>query len=178
MSNKTVYLKGKSRFMRPYYKDTGENMPEGSDIRNKLESTDGIYAADIILDFDNRDDAEEALAEMGIPMEGMMGNLLKRDKATKEIFYKVKRPHMEPNMPVEKGSDELGYVFGPPKVVDGRDPEAKPFPEWDPEVLIGNGSYVVVKLNVWKGNKATKVRWDGLAITDLIPYEGGSQEGF
>ena len=172
MSNKTVYLKGKSKYIRPYYKDTGENLPEGSDVRNKIEQTDGIYATDVVLDFDNRDDAEEALAEMGIPMEGMMGNLLKRDKATKEIFYKVKRPHMEPNMPVEKGSDELGYVFGPPKVVDA---ENKP---WDEEVLVGNGSDITVKLNIWKGTKVTKVRWDGIRVDNLIPYEGGSQEGF
>jgi hypothetical protein len=172
MSNKTVYLQGKARYIRPYFKDTGENLPEGSDIRNKLESTDGIYSTDVVLPFDNRDDAEEYLNELGIPTDGMMGNLLKRDKGTKEIYYKVKRPHMEPNMPVEKGSDELGFIFGPPKVVDA---DNNP---WDEDVYIGNGSDITVKINVWKGTKVTKVRWDGVRVDNLVPYEGGDGEGF
>jgi len=169
--NKTVYLKGKARYCRPLWLDKGENLPEDSDIRRKLEQTDGIYSADFVLDFSNRDDAEDYLKELGIPTEGMMGNLLKRDPETKEIYYKVKRPHMEPNMAKEKGSDEMGYVFGPPKVVDANNNK------WDEETLIGNGSEVTVKLNVWKGTKVTKVRWDGLRVDDLVEYvlEG---EGF
>ena len=36
MSNKNVYLKGQSRYIRPYFCDTGENLPDG-DLKNKLQ---------------------------------------------------------------------------------------------------------------------------------------------
>lgn len=168
--NKTVYITGKTRYMRPYFKDTGENLEEGSDIRNKLESTDGVYSTDIVLPFEKMKEAKDFLTEKGIPLNGMMGQLLK-ETDDGEIIYKIKRPHMEPNMPVEKGSEELGFVFGPPKVVDAENNK------WDEEVLIGNGSDATFKLNVWKGTKVTKVRWDGVRIDELVPYESDG-EGF
>jgi hypothetical protein len=96
----------------------------------------------------------------------MMGNLLKRikkDDGTAEIVYKITRPHYEPAF--EDG------LMGPPKVVDTDNQE------WDPEVLIGNGSDITVKLNVWKGTKATKVRWEGVRVDSLVEYVK-EDEGF
>ena len=165
MSNKIVYLKGKSRFIRPYFCDTGENLPDG-DLKAKLQKTEGQYNTMIVLPFDNRDDAEEHLNSLGIPTDGMMGNLLKRikrDDGPVEIVYKITRPHMEPAF-----EDPL---MGPPRVVDADNNE------WDPEVLIGNGSDITVKLNVWIGTKAKKVRWDGIRVDSLVEYTP-SDEGF
>ena len=164
MSNKTVYIEGYARFMRPFYLDKGENLDEGSEIRKKIEETDGIYVGDIVLDFDNRDDAEEYLNSKGVPTDGMMGNLLKRDKETKEVYYRAKRPNVDYNLNKSKDSDEKGLEFGAPRVVDSENKT------WDEDVLIGNGSKVTMKLNVWKGSKVTKVRWDGLRVDDLVEY--------
>lgn len=175
--NKTVYLTGKTRYCRPYHLDTGENLQEGSDIRRKIEETRGIYTSDILLPYSTKDDAEDFLRSEGVPMDGMMGNLLKRDPETKDIYYRVKRPNWSANM-VDKETGEKGYFWGPPKVVDGTDESVKPFPEWDSEVLIGNGSDAVWRINVWEGHTSTKVRWDGLAIKNLVEFVAENKEGF
>ena len=164
---KAVYITGEALYMRPYFHDTGENLEEGSDIKNKLMRTNGIYTADIKLPFDNRDDAEEYLNEKGIPTDGMMGNLLKKKtdaEGNKIITYKVTRPHEEPNF-------EDPYM-GPPNVVDANNQQ------WNPEVLIGNGSKVTVKLDVWIGTKAKKIRWEGVRVDELVEYEAPDGEGF
>jgi len=159
MSNKNVYIKGKARYIRPYFLDTGENLDPDSDLKAKLDKTGGVYSTMVVLPFDNRDDAEEYLNGLGIPTDGMMGNLLKKftnEDGSKEIVYKVVRPHMEPNF-----EDPL---LGPPKVIDSDGGE------WNPEILIGNGSDITVKVNVWIGNKAKKVRWEAVRVDDLVEY--------
>lgn len=167
MTNKIVYLKGKARYIRPYFCDTGENLPDG-DLKAKLQRTEGQYNTMVVLPFTNRDEAEEHLNSLGIPTDGMMGNLLKRNKledGTVEVVYKITRPHMEPSFKEDP-------IMGPPKVVDADGNE------WDPEVLIGNGSDITVKLNVWIGTKAKKVRWDGIRVDTLVEYTKPEGEGF
>ena len=159
--NKTVYLRGKAHYLRPYHLDLGENLEEGSDVRNKIERTGGIYHTLVKLEFDNRDDAEDYLNELGVPTNGMMGNLLKKKDG--EIFDKVVRPHLEPNFE----EPEMGHPHG----VDAEGQE------WDKTVNIGNDSDITVRLNVWKGSKTTRIRWDGIRIDNLIEYEG-NQENF
>lgn len=163
---KKVYLKGKAHYIRPYFRDTGENLDDDSEIKQKLMKTDGIYTAMIELPFDNRDDAEEHLNSLGIPTNGLFGNLLKRidTEDGKKVVYKVVRPHMEPNF------DDP--VLGPPAVLDE---ENEP---WNKEVLIGNGSDITVKLDVWKGTKATKIRWEAVRVDELVPYEVEDAVGF
>ena len=165
MSNKIVYLKGQAKFLRPYFLDTGENLPDG-DLKEKLMKTDGQYNAMIVLPFTNRDDAEEHLSNLGIPTDGLMGNLLKRikrDDGSVEIVYKITRPHMEHAFE--------NPLMGPPRVVDADGNE------WDPEVLIGNGSDITVKLNVWIGTKAKKVRWDGVRVDSLVEFTPNNEDG-
>jgi hypothetical protein len=163
---KKVYLKGKAQYLRPYHRDTGENLDDNSDIKQKLMKTDGIYSTMVELPFDNRDDAEEHLNSLGIPTNGLFGNLLKRIDVNgeKKIVYKVVRPHM-----VHAFEEPL---MGHPKVVDA---DGK---EWDKEVLIGNGSGITVKLDVWKGTKATKITWEGIRVDELVPYEAPEEVGF
>jgi len=163
---KKVYLQGKAHYLRPYHLDTGENLDDNSEIKQKLMKTGGIYSALIELPFDNRDDAEEHLNSLGIPTNGLFGNLLKRIEfdGEKKVVYKVVRPHEEPNF-----EDPL---LGPPTVIDE---ESR---TWEPETLIGNGSDITVKLDVWQGNKATKIRWEAVRVDNLIPYEGDDKVGF
>ena len=156
---KPVYIEGEALYIRPYFLDKGENLPEGEQ-KDKILRTGGIYTTQVKLPFDNRDDAEEYLNSKGIPTDGLMGNLLKRvkrDDGSVDIVYKVVRPHEEPNF------DEP--YMGPPKVL-GADNS-----EWDKEVLIGNGSKITVKLDVWVGTKSKKVRWEAVRVEELIPYE-------
>jgi len=164
MSNKNVYLKGKARYIRPYFLDTGENLDDDSDVKVKLMKTGGVYSTMVVLPFDNRDDAEEHLNSLGIPTDGMMGNLLKKitnEDGSKEIVYKIVRPHLEPNF-----EDPL---LGPPKVIDSDGGT------WDEETLIGNGSDITVKLNVWIGNKAKKIRWEAVRVDELVEYEAPAE---
>jgi len=194
MASKNIYLKGKANFMRPYFRDEG-NDKTPPDMLKKFQRTEGQYNTEFLLVnpkngyvFTSRDDALDYLSSVDVPIDNMMANLVKRNPETKEVRYKVTRPHMEPNMPKEKGSDEMGFVFGPPKVVgvlkdeNGNvvyDEYGKPkVEEWDEEVLIGNGSDITVKINVWRGNKATKIRWDGVRIDNLVPYEPEDEGGF
>lgn len=174
-----VYIKGKALYLQPYKLDTGDNLPEGSDIKNKIMRTEGIYSTRVVLPFDNRDDAEEYLNSIGIPTNGMMGNLLKKEtdaEGNKIITYKVTRPHMEPNFP--------DPFMGPPAVFTTElkehreEGDNEKFHRWDPEVLIGNGSDITVKVDVWKGDKATKIRWESIQVTNLVGYEAPEGEGF
>lgn len=160
---KKVYIEGEAHYFRPYFLDTGENLEDG-DFKDKIMKTEGVYTARIKLNQESRDAAEDYLNGFGVPTDNMFGNLLTRDRETGDIFYKVVRGHMEPNF-----EDPL---MGPPKVVDE---EGK---EWDPEVLIGNLSKLTIKLDVWKGNKATKIRWEGVRVDDLVPYEPTDEGGF
>jgi len=170
MTTKTVYLKGKANYIRPYHRDEG-NDKTPADILDKLQKTDGQYNTEFLLVnpdtdevFTSRDDALDYLSSKGVPVDNMMGNLVKRNPETKEVRYKVTRPHFEPTMP-NKDTGEQGVVFGPPKVVDADGNT------WDENVLIGNGSDITVKINVWKGNKATKIRWDAVRVDNLVEYE-------
>lgn len=164
---KKVFIKGKTLYIRPFYRDTGDNLPDDSEIKAKLQKTDGVYNTEIVLPFDNRDDAEEFLNSKGIPTDGMLGNLLKRRtdaEGNKVITYKIARPHMEPNF-------DDPYL-GPPEVIDS---DNNP---WNRDVLIGNGSDVTVKLDVWEGKKAKKIRWEGLRVDNLVEYEAPEDEGW
>lgn len=53
---------------------------------------------------------------------------------------------------------------------DGR-PNYVPF-----EGKIGNGSFVTIKVQVYEGSKGVGHRWEAIAVEDLVPYEGQSQE--
>lgn len=164
MSNKNVYIKGKAHYIRPYHKDTGENLPEGSDMKVKLDEMGGQYNARIKLPFDNRDDAEEYLNGLGIPTDGMFGQLLKKEEdadGNKIITYKVTRPHLVPQFEDPE--------IGPPKVIDAEGVE------WDPETAIGNDSDITVKVNVWKGDKARKLRWEAVRVDELVEYEAPAE---
>ena len=186
MTTKTVYLKGKANYIRPYHRDEG-NDKTPSDILDKLQKTDGQYNTEFLLVnpdtdevFTSRDDALDYLSSKGVPVDNMMGNLVKRNSETKEVRYKVTRPHFEPTMP-NKDTGEQGVVFGPPKVVKFVKDEngdvvydnngKRKVEPWDEDVLIGNGSDITVKINVWKGDKATKIRWDAVRVDNLVEYE-------
>lgn len=167
MSNTTVYLKGKAYYLNPWWRDFGKNMSE--DKRGKFITAQGRYSTRVLLPFDNRDDAEDHLLKLGIPLDGMFGNLLKRDRDTKEIFYKVTRDHYNPRF-TNPDTGEKGVIMGPPPLVNN-----------DKEVLpegtrVGNGSDITVKLNVWIGTKAKNITWEATQINSLVEYVAPQKE--
>lgn len=159
MSNKDVYITGVAHYLNPYYLDKGGNLPDDSEVKAKLLEVGGQYSARVILPFDNRDDAEEHLNSLGIPTDGMFGQLLKKETdedGNKIITYKVTRPHLVPAF----DNPEIGH----PRVVNASGEV------WDKDVYIGNGSNITVKVNVWKGTKITKLRWEAVRIDNLVEY--------
>lgn len=160
-----VFIPAKAFYCRPFYRDMAENLPEDDGQRLKIESTGGIYQSEFILPFDNRDDAIEYLDSKGVPVDNMMAQLVKKHEHPelgKIITYKVKRPHQ-----ITKADGDV-VEFGPPEVV-GLGDDGEKF-DWEPDILIGNESDVTIKLNVWVGTKKKDVRWDGLAVRNLVEY--------
>lgn len=184
---KKVYLKGKAHYMRPYFLDTGENLDEDSDLKKKIMSTEGVYTTRFkLVDpetdevFTSRDDAIDYLKNKGVPTEGLFGNLVTRDPETKEVLYKVTRPHAIPSFkdpimgPPEVKGNEYAYDEGGNPVLNDW---GKPvFADWDKEVLIGNDSMCTFKLDVWRGNKKTSIRWEGVRVEDLVEFEHEEQD--
>lgn len=71
--------------------------------------------------------------------------------------------------PVQKVWKGRVWAFTPPRVVDKDD---RPLDG----VAIGNGSDVTAKIEVYQhgtpsGKKATAIRWEGLRIDNLVPFE-------
>jgi len=133
-------------------RDMGENLEEGSDTRNKIELEQGHYLCNVYITPETK---EQMIAD-GVPNSGMVGQLFKEDKEG-NLFYKCKRPHF--NTKVNQGE---GKVFGAPITVDADGYQ------WDPETLIGNGSTVKIRLDVWEKKIVT---WHATKVLDLVEYE-------
>jgi hypothetical protein len=166
----TVYIEGTAQYARVFEgdQDLGKNLPEGSDQRVKLESIQGQYVMNLYV---TKDAKKKALAD-GIPNKGMVGQLWKEDQEG-EIFYKCTRKHFNPKF-TDKTTGEQGVVMGPPQVVKDTPEGVKP---WDKATdgVIGNGSKVVVKFNVWE-DKICEMQ--AIKVVELVPYEpASSNEG-
>jgi len=133
-------------------RDMGENLEEGSDTRNKIELEQGHYLCNVYI----TPETKKQMVADGVPNSGMVGQLFKEDKEG-NLFYKCKRPHF--NTKVNQGE---GKVFGPPITVDADGDQ------WDPETLIGNGSKVKIRLDVWEKKIVT---WHATKVLDLVEYE-------
>lgn len=173
MATKTIYLEGEARYAKVFEdnRDMGENLPEGSDQRNKIESTEGQYVIDVMVTPEAK---AKAIAD-GIPTKGMIGMLWRTDAEGNDV-YKAKRKHYNPNM-FNKETDEKGVIQGPPVIKKATEDGLA---DWDFEQdgFIGNGSKVVLKMAVWEGKivdlKAIKV----VEHVEFVPGEGNDEEDF
>lgn len=164
MSNK--FFEGTVEYFRGFEdnRDMGQNLPEGSDTRNKIENDQGHYVANFYPD-----GGHQELIDAGIPNKGLLGQLFKTDADGRE-FYKLKRKHFNPAL-TDRETGEKGIVQGPPYTIVIEDGEKR---DWDQDKdgLIGNGSRVQVKVNVWQDKIVT---WVATKVVDLVEY---NPEGF
>lgn len=164
-----VYMEGTAQYARIFegQEDTGSNLPEGSDQRNKLESVKGQFVISLFMD---KEAKKKAIAE-GIPDKGMVGQYWKEDKDG-NIFYKCTRKNFNPKF-TDKETGEPGVLMGPPTVVKQTDDGVAP---WDRETdgEIGNGSKVVVKMNVWDGKISEML---AVKVVEHVEWIPEPQEG-
>ena len=166
----TVYVEGTAQFAKVFegQQDLGANLPEGSDQRVKLESTQGQYVMNLFM---TKDAKKKAIAD-GIPNKGMVGQLWKEDTEG-EIYYKCTRKHFNPKF-VDRDTGDQGVVMGSPKIV--MQTEDGGIREWNKETdgVIGNGSKVAVKFNVWQ-DKICEM--EAIKVVEHVKYEPETQQG-
>lgn len=148
--------------LREQDRDLGKNLPEGSDQRKKIETDQGHYLVNCVID-------EATKAEMvknGIPNKGMHMQLFKTDNEG-NLFYKAKRPHYAAKLK-DNETGSYGVVMGPPKVVKEDSEGELVLWDWEVDGLIGNGTKAVAKFDVWDGKIVTL---EAIKVTEHVPYE-------
>lgn len=137
-------------------RDMGQNLQDG-DQKDKILAEQGHYVMNVMI----TPETKKQMIAAGVPKTGMVGQLFKEDDEG-NLYYKCKRPHFNPRL--NKG---LGEIMGAPVVLDV-DSE-----DWNPEVLIGNGSEVKVRLDVWDGKIVTLVAVRVLKLEEFVPNNNG-----
>ena len=151
-----VDFEGTAKFARVFEhnRDMGENLDDG-DQKSKIVSEQGHYVLNVYITPETK---KEMIAD-GVPNKGMVGQLFKEDNEG-NLFYKAKRPHFNPRI-------QGGKVMGPPVVMDAESVE------WDDQVLIGNGSKLKVRLDVWDRKIVTLHAVKVLELTEYSPDSEG-----
>jgi len=151
-----VDFEGTAKFAKVFEhnRDMGENLEDG-DQKSKILVEQGHYVLNVYISPETK---KQMIAE-GVPNKGMVGQLFKEDNEG-NIFYKAKRPHFNPRI-------QGGKEMGPPVVMDAESDA------WDDQVLIGNGSKLKVRLDVWDGKIVTLHAVRVLELTEYVPDSSG-----
>lgn len=137
---------------------------DGSDVDKKIKEHEGYYKAELVMD----DQTKEFLLSKGVSNKGMHANNWGTDEEG-NITFKVKRPHINPKLKDEAGNP---IYMGPPKVLyDNGDGTNRPW-DWEKDGLIGNGSEVKVRLDVYAKNGRNINTLELVKVTDLVVFEG------
>ena len=147
-----VDFEGTAKFAKVFEhnRDMGENLMDG-DQKNKIVAEQGHY----LLTVQITPETKKQMISAGVPNKGMVGQLFKEDDEG-NLSYKCKRPHFNPR--INRGE---GKVMGAPVVMDADNRE------WDEEALIGNGSKLKVRLDVWEGKIVTL---HAVKVIELVEY--------
>lgn len=153
-----IDFEGTAKFAKIFEsnRDMGENLEDG-DQKSKIISEKGNYILNVYI----TPETKKQMIKEGVPSKGMVGQLFKEDNDG-NIFYKCKRPHFNPR--VNQGE---GREMGAPAVMDADNIE------WDDKVLIGNGSKLKVRLDVWDGKIVTLHAVKVLDLVEFIPDSTG-----
>lgn len=109
------------------------------------------------LDFYPSDEAREAIEATGVEWKWKQNE--------HGDFIRVRRPHT-------KLIREEVVEFGPPKVVIATGEEKDGIPQTEPFTkLIGNGSEVTLRINIYGTKGRTGHRLEAVRIEKLVPYE-------
>jgi hypothetical protein len=155
--------------LREEDRDMGKNMQEGSDARNKIDEVQGRYTVQLMLDKDTK----KKMVSDGVPNKGMQAQLFKEDQEGTE-YFSARRGHFNPKFK-DQNTGEMGVVMGPPRVL--KEDADGVLVDWDFEAdgLIGNGSKVVAKLDVWDGKLTTL---EAVKVVEHVPYEASDGSAF
>ena len=151
-----VDFEGTAKFARVFEhnRDMGDNLDDG-DQKTKIQNEQGHYVLNVYI----TPETKKKMIADGVPNKGMVGQLFKEDNEG-NLFYKAKRPHFNPRI-------QGGKEMGPPVVMDADSVE------WDDQVLIGNGSKLKVRLDVWDGKISTLHAVKVLELTEYVPDSEG-----
>ena len=151
-----VDFEGTAKFAKVFEhnRDMGENLEDG-DQKSKIVDEQGHYVLNVYISPETK---KQMIAD-GVPNKGMVGQLFKEDNEG-NIFYKAKRPHFNPRI-------QGGKEMGPPVVMDAESVA------WDDQVLIGNGSKLKVRLDVWDSKIVTLHAVKVLELTEYVPDSSG-----
>lgn len=157
-----VDFEGTAKFAKifEHNRDMGENLEDG-DQKTKILSEQGHYILNVYI----TPETKKEMIAAGVPDKGMVGQLFKEDNEG-NIFYKCKRPHFNPRINQGEGKE-----MGAPVVMDGDNQE------WDDQVLVGNGSKLKVRLDVWDGKIVTLHAVKVLELEEFVP-DGTGLSGF
>lgn len=163
-----------------------ENRDMGNEHVDRSD-TEGVYKVELFLDTDNVKKLEEA----GVPKKFGAFPTFKDAEHEGKSYKKftAKRPHLSKYLLDEAGDRK---VMGPPLVFDfntfqevykaagGQGKSDDYITPWTiQDGLIGNGTKAKVRLNVYKGVKATIVTLERIGIVDHVVYEtAGNSEWF
>jgi hypothetical protein len=156
---KKVFVKCTLNWARLMESNRDMGPKDGSDVAEKIDSVQGFYTADCIID----EDTKEKMIKDGIPNKGLQAQLFKKN-ADGDMFYKAKRGHFNPKFRDENGNP--GVVMGPPKVLKKTDNGYEAW-DWETDGLIGNGTEAEVKFDVWDGKITTL---EAVCVTKLVQY--------
>lgn len=155
-----VDFEGTAKFAKVFEhnRDMGENLMDG-DQKDKILAEQGHY----LLTVEITPETKKQMIAAGVPNKGMVGQLFKEDDEG-NLSYKCKRPHFNPR--INRGE---GKVMGAPVVMDADNRE------WDEETLIGNGSKLKVRLDVWEGKIVTLHAVKVIELVEYTPDNTGLQ---
>ena len=150
--------------LREEDRDMGPN--DGSDMAINMQAKQGVYVANLML----TEETKQKMIADGVPNKSLQAQLFKTDKEGR-MYYKATRPHFNPKFKnLETG--EQGVVVGPPAMFKKVGENHVPW-DWETDGLIGNGSKVIVKLDVWEG-KITQL--EKVSVVEHVVYESNADD--
>lgn len=170
-----------------YYAKVFEQNRDMGNEHVDFSETEGMYKVELLLDEAN----VKKLDDAGMPKKFGAFPTYKdaEHEGVKYKKYTAKRPHRSKYLTDDAGDRR---VMGPPVVFDfnayqeaykAAGGQGKADEHITPltinDGLIGNGTKAKVRLNIYKGTKATIVTLERIGITDLVVYESaGNSEWF
>jgi len=145
--------------LREEDRDMGPN--DGSDMAINMDAKQGVYVINLML----TEDIKKRMIADGVPNKGLQAQLFKTDKEGR-MYYKATRPHFNPKFRNQE-TGEQGVVIGAPAMFKKVGENHVPW-NWETDGLIGNGSKVIAKLDVWDG-KITQL--EKISVVDHVVFE-------
>jgi len=158
---KTVVVECEVEWAKLREEDRDMGPKDGSEMAINMEAKQGVYVINLML----TEDIKKRMIADGVPNKGLQAQLFKTDKEGR-MYYKATRPHFNPKFRNQE-TGEQGVVIGAPAMFKKVGENHVPW-NWETDGLIGNGSKVIAKLDVWDG-KITQL--EKISVVDHVVFE-------